>query len=72
MAKLTEKPYFAIREPENTEDGPTHEEIEARAYQIHLEHGRAEGHDVEDWLQAEQELLSRQAKHNRIDRRAAS
>ena len=36
---------------------PTHEEIELRAYQMYLERGGEHGRDVEDWLQAERELL---------------
>ena len=33
------------------------EQVAARAYQIYLERGRANGHDVDDWLQAEYELM---------------
>jgi hypothetical protein len=36
---------------------PTREEIELRAHQIYAERGGADGRDVEDWLQAERELL---------------
>ena len=36
---------------------PASEEIAARAYQIHLESGRRHGHDLDDWLQAEYELM---------------
>ncbi len=36
---------------------PTREEIELRAYQIHVERGGAHGNDLEDWLQAELELI---------------
>jgi hypothetical protein len=36
---------------------PTTEEIAARAYQIYLERGRTNGHDVDDWMQAEYELM---------------
>ncbi len=36
---------------------PTHQEIAARAYQIYLERGRVNGHDMDDWLQAEYELM---------------
>jgi hypothetical protein len=36
---------------------PAHEEIEFRAYQIYLDRGGEHGRDVEDWLQAERELL---------------
>lgn len=35
---------------------PTREEVESRAYEIYLEQGRQDGHDVEHWLLAEQEL----------------
>jgi hypothetical protein len=36
---------------------PTHQEIAARAYQIFLERGRVAGHEIDDWLQAEYELM---------------
>jgi hypothetical protein len=36
---------------------PTPAQIAARAYQIFLERGRAAGHDMDDWLQAEYELM---------------
>ncbi len=36
---------------------PTCEEVAARAYQIYLESGRRHGHDIDDWLQAEYELV---------------
>jgi len=39
-------------------DKPTSADIAARAYSLFLERGRAHGHDWEDWLQAEKELLS--------------
>jgi hypothetical protein len=35
---------------------PTQEEIACRAYEIYLARGQEDGHDVEDWVQAEQEL----------------
>ena len=35
---------------------PTPEQIEQRAYELYLERGREDGHDVEDWLAAEKEL----------------
>ena len=38
---------------------PTHEEIELRAYQIYVERGGAQGNDLEDWLQAELELIEK-------------
>jgi DUF2934 family protein len=33
--------------------------IGARAFELYLERGGEHGHDVEDWLRAEQEVLSR-------------
>ena len=35
------------------------EEIELRAYQIYVERGGAHGRDVDDWVQAERELLEK-------------
>ncbi len=37
------------------------ERIRRRAYELYEQRGRLEGHDVDDWLQAEAEL-SRKAK----------
>jgi hypothetical protein len=37
-------------------EGPTHEQITLRAYQIYLEHGFHPGTDLADWLAAEKEL----------------
>ena len=44
-----------------TKSGPpnpvvAHEEIAGRAYQRYLERGSQHGHDIDDWLAAEQEL----------------
>jgi hypothetical protein len=36
------------------------QQIRERAYQLFEERGRENGHDLEDWLQAEIELLSEQ------------
>lgn len=38
--------------------GPYHEQIARRAYEFYLERGPQEGHDVDDWLRAENELLA--------------
>jgi hypothetical protein len=38
---------------------PSKEAIERRAYEIYIERGTVEGHDVEDWLAAEEELMAR-------------
>lgn len=36
---------------------PDHEQIAARAYKIYLERDRQPGHEMDDWLQAEYELM---------------
>ena len=40
----------------DTSSSPTEAEIALRAYEIYLERGASDGHDLEDWLQAEIEL----------------
>ncbi len=37
----------------------TRDEIRFRAYQIYVSRNRQPGHELDDWLQAERELLSR-------------
>jgi Protein of unknown function (DUF2934) len=34
----------------------TKDDVARRAYELFLARGRAEGHDVEDWLEAERQL----------------
>lgn len=36
---------------------PTHHEIAQLAYSLYESRGRQEGHQMEDWLRAEQELV---------------
>jgi hypothetical protein len=40
-------------------DSPSHAEIAARAEQIYRESGSVEGRDLENWVQAENELKER-------------
>jgi len=42
----------------NLRRGPLTEDIELRAYQLYLGRGAAHGHDVDDWLQAERQILA--------------
>ena len=49
-------------EPPMAEGHPPREEIELRAYQIYIERGGAHGEEVEDWLQAERELVEKYGK----------
>lgn len=48
------------------EGRPTREEIELRAFQIYTERGGAGGQDLEDWLQAERELLEKYGRTGRM------
>ena len=36
---------------------PTHEEIAQLAFSLYESRGRQDGHHIEDWLRAEQELV---------------
>jgi Protein of unknown function (DUF2934) len=38
-------------------DDPTRHQIRAHAYRIYLQRGRQPGHDMDDWLQAEYDLV---------------
>ena len=42
---------------------PSHEEIAARAYDLFEQSGRTDGHNLDDWLHAEEELF--QKRHQR-------
>ena len=37
---------------------PNREEIELRAYEIYIQRGCEDGHDLEDWAEAERQLTS--------------
>ena len=38
---------------------PTQEQIAARAHELFLQRGSITGHELEDWLEAEKELLDK-------------
>lgn len=40
-------------------DPSLEEKIRVRAYALYEEHGREDGHDVDDWLRAEAELSAK-------------
>jgi anti-sigma-K factor RskA len=40
---------------------PIEQQIQQRAYELYEQRGRTEGHDLDDWLQAEYEIKGRQA-----------
>ena len=52
--ELQNKPAVSTSaEPKALED-----QIRARAYELYEERGKEEGHDLDDWLRAEAELMS--------------
>jgi len=40
---------------------PTHNELAQLAFSLYESRGRQDGHNIEDWLRAEQELVRRYA-----------
>jgi Protein of unknown function (DUF2934) len=63
---------LTISNPTEKSPHPTREEIELRAYQIFIERGGADGHDVDDWLQAEHELSEKYANTGRMAKGAGA
>jgi hypothetical protein len=53
-------PRRSITQPGSTPE--LLEQIRIRAYELFEQRGRAEGHEVEDWMQAEEEVLRKTAK----------
>jgi hypothetical protein len=61
--KSSPKPPSSIRTPtQNDISSEQEQRIRLRAYEIFQQHGRQDGHDLDDWLQAEAELTQQQPK----------
>ena len=71
MNKRTEK-SSSESQPQTASGTPTHEEIELRAHEIYIERGGAHGQDVDDWLQAERELVGKFEKPHLKGKAAAA
>jgi hypothetical protein len=51
-----------VKTPPTSKDIVSHEDlIRLRAYQLYEERGREEGHELDDWLKAEAEVLEPEA-----------
>jgi hypothetical protein len=50
---------------------PNHEKIRARAYELYEQRGRGGAHEMEDWLQAEAEIISAERNWRQNEARAA-
>ena len=46
---------------------PLEEQIQRRAYELYVEHGNQSGSELDDWLQAEQEVLQTLESHQQRD-----
>jgi hypothetical protein len=53
------------RKSRTAKSRPTREDIQLRAYEIYRERRSAPGNPLEDWVQAERELLQGQRKTGR-------
>ena len=40
----------------------TQEQVRRRAFEIYVQRGAQDGHDLDDWLQAEAEIISQQSQ----------
>ncbi len=49
-------------QPTTKSTSEVQEKIRRRAYELYEERGRDDGHDLEDWLQAESEVNRQKAK----------
>jgi hypothetical protein len=45
-----------------SELGEAEHQIRLRAYQIYLARGREDGHELEDWLRAEEEIAGKKSR----------
>jgi hypothetical protein len=52
--KLPSKPMSEPKQPED--------QIRERAYELYEARGREDGHDLEDWLRAEGEIMERKVR----------
>jgi hypothetical protein len=55
-----------------TENSPTHAQITQRAYEIFIERGSPEGHDLDHWLEAERQLQTSATGDARAQRNVAA
>jgi Protein of unknown function (DUF2934) len=70
MAHRTSSPHSATSDPESSV--LTEELVRQRAYQLYEERGREDGHDVDDWLRAEAEMLRKRPRGSVTDHEAAA
>jgi hypothetical protein len=69
MSARIRKPERPVH-PEAIVPALSNEEIARRAYEIYLARGAQPGHDLEDWLEAEKELLDEVRRADALGGRA--
>ena len=65
MPKTMESLSPATQKPRTATHQPAQEEIALRAYLIYLKRGGAPGYELEDWIQAESQLVAENGKPRR-------
>jgi hypothetical protein len=55
----TKKPRTTVTELQELE---LEHQIRLRAYELYEAHGRKDGHDLEDWLRAEEEITGKRVR----------
>jgi hypothetical protein len=70
MLKIVETSSPKPRKPRTAKNRPTPEQIQLRAYEIYLERCGAPGDALQDWAQAERELLQKPRKAPRAAKTA--
>jgi hypothetical protein len=58
---LNSRPPNAPKSDEPSVLIPIEQQIRQRAYELYEQRGRTDGHDLDNWLQAEYEIKGRQA-----------
>jgi hypothetical protein len=53
------EPAGPVAHADPARNEPTQEEIRVRAYELYIARGGADGHAMDDWIQAERELRAR-------------
>jgi len=65
MARTRTASSATVKKASKVRSQPNHDEIALRAYHIYLERGGTPADPMQDWLQAEQELLGTAKKSRR-------
>lgn len=59
------KKEASVKKQPSQNHHPSHEHIAVRAYEIYITRGAEHGRDLDDWLQAERELVTQNSSSAR-------